>query len=932
MIKKAIFILGIIFVLGVLSVFGGAVYGWHGNQAPVAVLVAVPSTVSRLDAVTLDGSNSYDSDGYITKYEWDWTNNGSYDYSESPGDGKATHTYSTPGQYTAKLRVTDNDSATDTDTCTITVTGATFYVDPNGDDSDDGLSWANAFATIQKGITSAEGGNPNDPNFYDVIDVNSGTYVTGPITVGNDNIKLDFQENVTVRARSISDGNDPNHPNDKSSFRYPYANLFKAWNRSNIIFDGNDAVFQMNRDEYPGYFEFDAYSDVDVDSNQIVITNHNYMLGERIAYSHPDITGYTAIGGLTLWKRYSVIIVDANTIKLAETFADANNGNEIDLTSKPASSQTHFVYGGGGGHVINLLICTNVEIRDLTCKNSSGIGIQVDGYYKTTSSKEITIKNVTCDNNYRCGISAGAVNDLTIENCVIKNTNGETIPQDGIRFEPGDPNFLLKNIEVRNCKIEGAAWYGITVSPWRFREDTNSKNIDLLFEDIFIEDCVNGIQVNGIYDDGVDGSITFKNVTVEGGRYGLYLRKSSQKASASFEECIWRDVDTGEHPIKIVLNHSQSYPIEYPVGVDFNNCQVFDDVNRPAIVFAGDSNDTLYDISGDLYVKNDNRSGSLYDWNGADTCDVDVNIVSGVLSFSKAYNETRFKWYSSIQTAINDANDGDVIDLSPIRHYETIDFNDKSITLQSFDPYDWDVVETTIIDGNGAGSAVVTFNDGEDSNSVLSGITLTDGEYGVSCSNSSSPVITNCVIEDNNSYGVYCSSGSPEITYNKIRLNGGDGINSSATSPPTIKNNWVYDNSGDGIQFGSATSAGMIRNGTIVDNTGYGIYVDSNTAPTISNCILWGNDGNDLESCSATYSCVEDGDAGTGNISSDPCFVDIDANDFHLDVNSLCIEAGDPNGSYSGEDDIDGDERVIDGDSDSNDVVDIGADEYDPNS
>ncbi len=193
-------------------------------------------------------------------------------------------------------------------------------------------------------------------------------------------------------------------------------------------------------------------------------------------------------------------------------------------------------------------------------------------------------------------------------------------------------------------------------------------------------------------------------------------------------------------------------------------------------------------------------------------------------------------------------------------------------------------------------------------------------------------MITNCVIEDNNSHGINCTSGAPEITYNKIRLNGGDGINSSAMSPPTIKNNWIYDNSGDGMQFGSATSAGVVRNDTIVDNAGYGIYVDSNTAPTISNCILWDNGGNDLESCSATYSCIEDGDSGTGNISSDPCFVDIDAKDFHLDANSLCIEAGDLNGNYSGEEDIDGDERVIDGDSDSNDVIDIGADEYDPNS
>ncbi len=806
--------------------------------------------------------------------------------------------------------------------CLVNVTAGstTYHVDPNGNDDENGLSWANAFATIQKGITSADGGNPDDPNHYDVIDVNSGTYVTGPITVDNDNIRFRFQENVTVQARSRFDANDPNHPDDTSSFRYPWARLFRVINKNNIIFDGNDAVLQMNRDEYPGRFEFDAYADVNVDSNQIVITNHNYTVGDRIRYSYDPIPGYTVIGGLTRLEYYYAIIVNANTIKLASSFSDANDGNEIDLTTKPASSQTHFVYGGENRHVMFLLICTNIEIRDLTCKDSGGDGIEVGGYYGTTSSEKIVIENVTCDNNYRAGISAGAVNDLTIENCVIKNTNG-TPPQYGIGFEPSDPNYLLKNIEVRNCKIEGTAGYGIGIVPWKLREYANSKDIDLLFEDIFIKDCADGIKIKGIYDDGADGSITFKNVTVEGGRYGLYLRKSSQKASVSFEECVWRDIDAGEHPIKIVLNHSQNYTIEYPVGVDFNNCQIFDDVNRPAIIFDGDSNDTLYEISGDLYVKNDNRSGSLYDWNGADTNNVDVNLISGVADFARSCNRTRYKWYSSIQSAINDSDDGDVIEVSPTTHYEAINFNNKAVTLRSFDPYDRDVVAATIIDGDAPRSAVITFNDGESSNSIVEGITLTGGKYGVSCSNSSSPVIANCIIENNKSHGIYCSSGSPEIMYNEIRFNGRDGINSSATTPLTAKNNLVYGNKRDGMEFSLAMSAGVVRNNTIVNNAGYGIYVSSGMTPAISNCILWDNKRNDLKGCNATYSCIEDEYTGVGNISNYPSFVDAKNKVFHLDSDSPCIEAGDPNGDYYGEVDIDGQMRVMVTE------VDIGADE-----
>lgn len=54
---------------------------------------------------------------------------------------------------------------------------------------------------------------------------------------------------------------------------------------------------------------------------------------------------------------------------------------------------------------------------------------------------------------------------------------------------------------------------------------------------------------------------------------------------------------------------------------------------------------------------------------------------------------------------------------------------------------------------------------------------------------------------------------------------------------------------------------------------------------------------------------------------ADPCFIDADGNDFHIDIHSPCVNAGDPNGNYDDQNDIDGDARVI------GSYVDIGADE-----
>jgi len=271
-----------------------------------------------------------------------------------------------------------------------------------------------------------------------------------------------------------------------------------------------------------------------------------------------------------------------------------------------------------------------------------------------------------------------------------------------------------------------------------------------------------------------------------------------------------------------------------------------------------------------------------------DTCNVYVLRV---------HNITQGISYNVIQDAIDAANEDDVIKVYPDRYYENIDFEGKGITLMSSDPNDPEVVAATIIDANGSGT-VVTFDTSEDTDSVLTGFTLTNGQYGVSCSNSSGPMITKCIIEDNSSCGVY----------------------SSSSSPPLIRNNCIYDND-KGIEFSSAGLAATVRNNTIVNNTSYGIYLSSGTGPNIINCILWGN-SDDLYGCSATYSCIEDGDSGTGNISSYPYFADYDANDFHLTFNSPCIDRAVPDVNYPGQTDIDGESRVVDG------RVDMGADEF----
>jgi pectin methylesterase-like acyl-CoA thioesterase len=76
--------------------------------------------------------------------------------------------------------------------------------------------------------------------------------------------------------------------------------------------------------------------------------------------------------------------------------------------------------------------------------------------------------------------------------------------------------------------------------------------------------------------------------------------------------------------------------------------------------------------------------------------------------------------YSTIQSAINAASNGETIIVSAGTYYENINFNGKNIVVQGVDK------TTTIIDGGQNGS-VVMFNNNEQSTAVLNGFTLING-------------------------------------------------------------------------------------------------------------------------------------------------------------------------------------------------------------
>ena len=123
--------------------------------------------------------------------------------------------------------------------------------------------------------------------------------------------------------------------------------------------------------------------------------------------------------------------------------------------------------------------------------------------------------------------------------------------------------------------------------------------------------------------------------------------------------------------------------------------------------------------------------------------------------------------YPTIQAAITAAVNGDRVLVSQGTYPGAIDFMGKAITVQSTDPTRPYVVERTIIDANGASSAV-SLDSGETSAAKLDGFTIKDAVKGIYC-NASSPTVTRCVIAEVSTYGIYCSGGSPAISFCTVR-------------------------------------------------------------------------------------------------------------------------------------------------------------------
>lgn len=205
--------------------------------------------------------------------------------------------------------------------------------------------------------------------------------------------------------------------------------------------------------------------------------------------------------------------------------------------------------------------------------------------------------------------------------------------------------------------------------------------------------------------------------------------------------------------------------------------------------------------------------------------------------------------YTSIQAAIDAAQDGDLVLVSPGTYAENILLADKTITMASevYTTRDASFVDQTIIDGGGA--TVITVDDSVGPETRITGFTIQNGEDGISASGDLM-ILYNRIT--GNSDGIDYEGGGGLCRNNLFEGNSDDAIDLDGASQATIEDNIIRDSGDDGIEIRLYAYSGpvlniVIRNNAISNNGEDGIqlidYPDlSDRVFTIDRNLVEGNE------------------------------------------------------------------------------------------
>jgi hypothetical protein len=279
--------------------------------------------------------------------------------------------------------------------------------------------------------------------------------------------------------------------------------------------------------------------------------------------------------------------------------------------------------------VLDIVSCRRVKILGLRLESSGGDGIYLGVNGKDQPyCEDIVVRDVTCYDNYRQGISVISAVNLLIENCVLANTYG-TPPGAGIDLEPNNAGEKLVNCVIRNTIMENNEGAGMLVYLKNLSRESDP--VSIRFDNCYVRSGKDvGIGVGAVKDDGPQGLIAFTNCTIENTANGgiFVYDKSADNVRVRFENCRWKDVGLGDGerkrlppPLAVTLLRPEL--TRKIGGIDFVDCYVYDSKDRPVLV-AGGRKFGLHDLKGRISVRNPHGATARF---RAEQFGVDLAIV-----------------------------------------------------------------------------------------------------------------------------------------------------------------------------------------------------------------------------------------------------------------------------------------------------------------
>lgn len=216
----------------------------------------------------------------------------------------------------------------------------------------------------------------------------------------------------------------------------------------------------------------------------------------------------------------------------------------------------HIDKGGEWGHGIKVAGSSNVTLKNLSCNEFWGDGIDlIEGTYRTdirageTVCSNVIIDNVKCLRNRRTGLSIEAARNVVVRNSEFAYTGflKMTAPGDGLGIEPWCKNEQkIYNITIDKCNIhDNKGGRDLSIQPniqYYYKDDNpqhhpksrinvrNSKvgNLYILFSnELRINDCVvDDIVRYGCSDDVLISSSLVKKHTDRRNKKGLTLKNN----------------------------------------------------------------------------------------------------------------------------------------------------------------------------------------------------------------------------------------------------------------------------------------------------------------------------------------------------------------------------------------------------------------------